>query len=322
MKKLILFFLFFKLVLGYDFFLLKTYKEQGVKKIKLFLDKSLMDQFFWKEYLSEFDLKYGYFEKPQFLIIVNKSQKKLQVFKYNKRLQKIFETDVLIGKNKGDKESEGDLKTPNGVYKLTQKLTKLDSFYGPFALETNYPNEFDKLLGRNGHGIWIHGVPTKDSNKKRSPYTKGCVAMDNDNLCKLDKKIILKDSILIISEKKFNSNLDEISFILSKLYSWKFAWEYNDFNKYISFYAKDFKRFNGWDYEKFFRYKKRVFNKNEKKEIIFKNINIIPYPNAKNEKIYKITFFEDFKSTNYRFKGDKILYIKIKNNDFKIIAEK
>lgn len=35
--------------------------------------------------------------------------------------------------HKGDKFTEGDKKTPNGVYELTQKKTDVDGFYGPFA---------------------------------------------------------------------------------------------------------------------------------------------------------------------------------------------
>ncbi|CAI6147276.1 MAG: hypothetical protein SPLUMA1_SPLUMAMAG1_01934 [uncultured Sulfurimonas sp.] len=58
-----------------------------------------------------------------------------------------------------DKIREGDLRTPIGVYKLVKKLSKVDSFYGPLAFATSYPNSYDKYLGKNGSGIWIHGLP-------------------------------------------------------------------------------------------------------------------------------------------------------------------
>ncbi len=57
------------------------------------------------------------------------------------------------------------MKTPEGVYELTSKLTKLDSFYGPLALVTSYPNTFDKAMNKKGHGIWIHGMPLDEKEK-------------------------------------------------------------------------------------------------------------------------------------------------------------
>ena len=46
----------------------------------------------------------------------------------------------------GKKEFEGDKKTPEGSYDLVQKRTGLDQFYGPLALVTSYPNNFDQIL--------------------------------------------------------------------------------------------------------------------------------------------------------------------------------
>ncbi len=50
-------------------------------------------------------------------------------------------------------ENEGDKKTPEGVYDLTSKNTKLDEFYRPFDLVTSYSNTFDKSLNKKGYGF-------------------------------------------------------------------------------------------------------------------------------------------------------------------------
>ena len=108
--------------------------------------------------------------------------------------------------------------------------------------------------------------------------------------------------------------------ILSQLYKWRYSWLYNDIDSYLSFYASDFIRFDGMNFQKFKKYKTRVFAKNEIKTIIFTKINIIPYPNSKN--IYQITFKEFYKSNSFKFEGNKTLFIKISNNDnMKIFTE-
>jgi murein L,D-transpeptidase YafK len=68
-------------------------------------------------------------------------------------------------------------------------------------------------------------------------------------------------------------------------------------------------------------YKTRVFKKIERKSIVFQNINVIPYPNAKDK--FQITFKEIYKSDTFEFIGDKTLIINLdKDNKIKIITEK
>jgi murein L,D-transpeptidase YafK len=74
------------------------------------------------------------------------------------------------------------------------------------------------------------------------------------------------------------------------------------------------------NYESFKAYKTRVFNKKEKKKIIFKNITLVPYPG--NEKLFKLTFKEYYSSNSFSFEGDKVLILDISDkNHFKIITE-
>ena len=70
---------------------------------------------------------------------------------------------VTLGKNGIEKTREGDQKTPLGVYHVTANLPrkKLTDFYGAGAFPINYPNEWDRRKGRNGHGIWLHGMPSR-----------------------------------------------------------------------------------------------------------------------------------------------------------------
>lgn len=295
-----------------------VYRQNGIKEVEKLLNKQLLNKEYWQESLKNKNLNNGYYESLKYLLVCTKDMQNISVYD-TKNNNIIYESKVITGEKNGAKISEGDLKTPIGAYKLLKKLDNLDTFFGPFALTTNYPNKFDISRGKTGSGIWIHGVPFS---KKRDPFTKGCIALENDKLMNLEANINLKESMLIISEnKKQLSNIKDISTILSQIFTWRDAWKYSNFKKYISFYSKEFKRADGSLYKAFKKYKKRIFAKNQKKSILFTNINIIPYPNELNKNLYKISMHENYKTSSYKFIGEKVLYVELINNKMKILFE-
>ena len=295
-----------------------TYRKDGINEVEKLINIKLKDKEYWKNYLKNRSTKNGYYESLKYLIICDKNIKNIKVYD-TKKDEIIYSSKVIIGKNLGDKKKEGDLKTPIGVYKLIEKLDKLDPFYGPFALKSDYPNDFDRSLNKTGHGIWIHGVP---NNEKRDPYTKGCIALENSNLKTLDSSIDIKKSILVISEKdNLKTTKNDIATILSSIYTWKEAWKNSDFKTYSSFYSKEFKRKNKSTLDKFLAHKKRLFEKKEKKIIRFKNINIIPYPNDLNKNMFQIIMDEYYKTKTYKYIGKKELFVEIVNNKMEILTE-
>lgn len=109
---------------------------------------------------------------------------------------------VSQGKLGIDKFKEGDQRTPLGVYYITTRLpgAKLPDFYGPGALPLNYPNEWDKLNGRGGSGIWLHGVP--QNNYSRAPLASdGCVVLSNPDFLALAATVDIAKTPVIISER-------------------------------------------------------------------------------------------------------------------------
>ena len=318
MLKQIIFLLLFTNFLFAD--LVDIYRTKGIEAVKLELEKELKKKSYWKNYLKNKDVKHGYYESIKYVIVTQKDQKTLQLHRLrDDKFETLMTQDVFIGEAKGDKQKEGDLKTPIGAYELTTKITKLDQFYGPMALVTNYPNVFDKVQKKTGHGIWIHGLPFDN---KRDDYTKGCIALENSSIKLLDKNINLKNSVLLVGEKDIKKvTQDDISLILSGIFSWRDAWKSSDVKTYLSFYDKEFKRHDGMSLKNFKKYKKRIFAKNEKKKIEFSNINIMPYPNSLNKIMYKIVMHEDYKTRTYKFIGKKELYIELKDNEMSILAE-
>jgi len=306
-------------LLALDEDILTQYKNNGIKNITKILDQKLTDTTYWKNYLKNKDTNFGYIESYINLLICNKAQSKLTLYtKINGTYTLRKGYSAFTGKLKGDKKKEGDLKTPVGVYNLIRKLEKVDSFYGPMAFVTSYPNLYDKYQGKTGQGIWIHGLPT---DQERDEFTKGCIAIKNQSLECLNKDIAINKTLLIINEAQPHKvDKTTLSTILAQLYSWRYSWIYNDLNHYLDFYDAKFKRFDGMDKKAFSNYKKRIFSRNETKTILFTNLNVIPYPD-KNE-TYKITFNEQYKTKNFKFQGNKILIVQFVDNKIKIITEK
>ena len=318
-KLFILLFLSFNLLASS---VLNDYRQNGIKNIEKQMDLGLTDTSYWEENLKNIDTSFGYIESYKSIITCNKEKSILNLYQYNKdeKFTLIHKYATFTGQMQGDKQKEGDLKTPLGIYNLTKKISKLDSFYGPLALVTSYPNIYDEFRGKTGSGIWIHGLPIE---QERDDYTKGCIAINNENIVYLDKEINLESTLLIINENNNTKELSKkvLSKILANLYAWRYSWLYNEVEDYLSFYSQDFIRNDGMKYERFNKYKTRIFAKKEKKKIIFTNITVIPYPNTSD--IFQITFREFYSSSSFTFEGDKVLMIKLrKHNHFKIFTEK
>ncbi len=297
------------------------YRHQGVEAVTKELDKQLGTVTYWEKELTNFDTTFGYFENITSILTCDKDRSKL--YQYTKDQKNRFHLShtfgAMTGKVDGDKQQEGDNKTPLGVYTLTKKIINPDPFYGPLAYVTSYPNLYDRVRGKNGSGIWIHGVPLQG---ERDKFTKGCIAIDNEDICVLDETLSLEKSILIIDQEHAKeANSETLSVILSKLFSWRYAWLYNDYDHYISFYNPSFIRFDGMKYAKFKEYKRRIFDYNDKKTITFSNIVVVPYPGDEPD-LYMITFDEAYHSKRITFSGKKTLMVKYIAKSITIIAER
>ncbi|MCV6607619.1 MAG: L,D-transpeptidase family protein [Campylobacterales bacterium] len=290
-----------------------------------YLDEQISKKEYWENKLGNNDFRFGYYTNKKDVLIACKECDRLRHFKIEKEIQtSLKDLNATFGQVKGDKKREGDLKTPIGAYHFIEKLDKsknLNQFYGPYAFVTNYPNLFDKSLKKNGSGIWLHGFPLEG---ERDPKTKGCIAVDNNCLEDIEKEIDFTNTIVLINENRENlATNEEILNVLTSLYQWRRAWINNDLDNYISFYSEDFKRADGLNLQRFTNLKKEIFSKNRYTEIYFKDLEVIPYPNSIGKRIYKIKFFEIYRSNIHKFKGYKTLYVEVDPLDerFKIILE-
>ncbi len=99
---------------------------------------------------------------------------------------KVRQDYMSIGQGGTGKERAGDQRTPLGVYFVTEQLdtSRMHDKYGLTAFPLDYPNAWDRRLGRTGDGIWVHGVDPQGGT--RPPLdTDGCIALPNERLLAL-----------------------------------------------------------------------------------------------------------------------------------------
>ena len=139
-------------------------------------------------------------------ILIGKSEGLLRVIKNNDgSYDNIKEFFISYGQKGGSKVTEGDYKTPEGIYFATGIKTKNDlkkdlpeEIYGTYAVPLNYPNPIDKNKGASGYGIWLHGTDSEEKLSGKN-VTKGCIIMENANIDQLVKLIRTMKTPVIIS---------------------------------------------------------------------------------------------------------------------------
>ncbi len=111
---------------------------------------------------------------------VHKSDRKMYLLHDDKVLK---EFDIALGfAPVGDKEFEGDGKTPEGVYRIS--LKNPESNYH-LSLKISYPNTEDRAYasskGRSpGGDIFIHGGPRNKVYQR--DWTAGCIALTDKEM--------------------------------------------------------------------------------------------------------------------------------------------
>lgn len=119
-------------------------------------------------------------------VLINKSERKLILFKGNKVLKSM---DVALGLlPKGRKITEGDFKTPEGTYRLSDRNSASEFF---LSIRISYPDSDDirhaKLRGLPAGGqIMIHGQPNdprySEEYYQSTDWTNGCIAVSNADM--------------------------------------------------------------------------------------------------------------------------------------------
>jgi murein L,D-transpeptidase YafK len=119
-------------------------------------------------------------------VLVDKSARKLYLLQDDEAIRTF---DIALGiRPVGDKQHEGDFRTPEGRYRLD--LRNPDSEYF-LSIRVSYPNGQDIREARArgvdpGGAIMIHGQPNEPTRSetyyRTQDWTNGCIAVSNSDM--------------------------------------------------------------------------------------------------------------------------------------------
>ena len=124
-------------------------------------------------------------------IVVKKSARQLSVFRDGNRIKTYR---IALGRRPlGAKQEEGDMKTPEGIYKIDGRNPQ-SSFH--LALHVSYPSDEDdkRVAARGvsaGYDIMIHGIQNGrgwiGAFHRWSDWTAGCIAVTDEEIEELSR---------------------------------------------------------------------------------------------------------------------------------------
>jgi len=263
-------------------------------------------------------------EDQDYAVIVDTKQSRLYLYR-NDKGHPSFVADWYIsqGKAGAEKTREGDNKTPVGVYQVTGVLPpeKLGDFYGKRAFPLNYPNDLDRMQGRNGHGIWLHGVP-KDTFARPPKASEGCVVLANQDLDALSTYLQIGVTPVIISNGIEWLSLDdwqsERTSLKKEIEAWRADWESRDIDKYLIHYSKRF-RAGDQNLDAWAKQKRDVTTSKTWVKIGVRNLSVLRNPGK--EDLVMVSFDQDYSSNNLSNVSKKRQYWAKEDGRWKIIYE-
>jgi hypothetical protein len=131
-------------------------------------------------------------------VVVDKSRRELLALEETQdNYMIVARYPVSLGSERGDKLTQGDNRTPEGLYKITEMRDEnLPTKYGPRAYVLNYPNDLDQRQSKSGYGIWIHGSGMGDKTKP----TEGCVQLNDFHVIELGRYVSEGSPVYIFPE--------------------------------------------------------------------------------------------------------------------------
>jgi len=265
------------------------------------------------------------------VVVAEKSTHKLYLFQNDEGKPKLIKTyQMATGKKAGDKIFQGDHRTPEGVYYMTEFLTHQDlltrhgkqgEIYGVGAFVLNYPNPIDSRAGKTGGGIWLHS--TNDETRiEKGLDSRGCIVTANSDLMDVSKYIELNRTPIIVVHEltylKAEAWSTKREKIVSRINTWITSWELENFDQYINSYHEKFADPTKGSLSQFKSYKKAVFAQPGKPEVRLSDLSLLfagDYVMA--------TFKQSYKSNTIEDLGRKTLYLKQDDYyNWKIVAER
>lgn len=291
-------------------------REEAIARLKAYRERPPKDQI--PRYLLQLrpDQKHA--------VVVDTKKSRLYVYE-NVNGQPRFVADYYMshGKLGIDKLKEGDQKTPIGVYHVTASLPKekLADRYGDGAFPINYPNDWDRRLGRGGSGIWLHGTGS-DTFSRAPRSSDGCVTLTNADLNILRPMIQVGLTPVIISDQVEWLSLDhwntERESLKQAIEQWRRDWESLNTETYLTHYARSFEG-EGMNLRQWSERKRQVNAGKSWVKVALANVSMFRYPGK--DDLVVVTFDQDYKSSNLSGSMKKRMYWTKEGGRWKIVDE-
>lgn len=237
----------------------------------------------------------------QYALAVDVEKSRLYVLENQAgRLLRVADFYATVGKAGGGKAREGDQRTPLGAYVLQGAVSRerLTDFYGAGAFPLDYPNVWDRRQGRNGYGIWLHGVPS-DTYARAPRASDGCVVVSNPDLKLIERFVTPGQTPFLIATTIDWVDADtagrNAQSLLAAVERWRSDWQALDTPRYLQHYAANFSsdtvRLAEW------REQKTAINAAKSwAKIELGNLTAVQYPGEKDLAI--VTFDQNYQSSN------------------------
>jgi murein L,D-transpeptidase YafK len=229
---------------------------------------------------------------PELLVGIDKASQTFYMFGKKSPLEVLRKLTCATGQAAGDKTREGDRRTPEGVYFVEEKVPgKLDfDLYGNYAFSLNFPNPVDRLKGKTGHGIWIHGR----GKQLVSQDTRGCVALTANDIKSLDGHIPSGTPVVIaqkLSWTKDAQNDPTSQHLAERVRQWANDWQNKRERFFDYFQHEKFAQTEGVSFPAFKSHKEGIFNRQPWIHVMVDNVRVIQGPD------YFVTTFDQFYRT-------------------------
>ena len=259
------------------------------------------------------------------VLVVDARRSRLYLYE-NRQGELQFQRDFYVSQGKlgVNKEKEGDQKTPLGVYYITGRLAghRLPDLYGVGALPISYPNEWDKLHGRDGSGIWLHGTPAR--NYSRPPLSSdGCVVLTNPDLRELYGAIeVGKTPVVIASETDFVPRAqlaEERKQAQALVEGWRAALEDPDPQRLRTQYSSRFRTEQGETLDDWLARQRKLTESLASPAMALRSLSLFRYPGR--EEVVVATFTVDAVAGTKRVSSRKRQYWEREGNAWKVVSE-
>jgi murein L,D-transpeptidase YafK len=263
-------------------------------------------------------------DNEPYALVVDSKSSRLYVYKNIPNAAPVLVSDYYVtqGLQGIFKVKEGDNRTPIGAYFIDGAIKQaLPDLYGYGALNIDYPNAWDKRLGRTGHGIWLHGTPS--ATYARAPYaSNGCVVLANPDVEAIFQlpssgamPIVVVDKLEFVDASKLDSDRKSL---LDSLEQWRKDWEALNIKNYGAHYSKVFK-VDDYDRDRWLARKQEIFTQQAKATIALSNVAAIEYPSEAGMVITR--FDQAYQANGNRSSVRKQLYWKKEPAGWKIVLE-